>query len=86
VVVVDATGEEHNMLLEHCRSFEQLRGFLPGILEKCRPDKRHIQEWYIDRGQYDFVIDSGTNITQLTRESDDWSTLQKGTRIVLRAI
>ncbi|KAI6099411.1 hypothetical protein EV401DRAFT_2034622 [Pisolithus croceorrhizus] len=86
VVVVDATGEEHNMLLEHCCSFEQLRGFLPGILSKCRPDKAHIQQWYIDREQYDFAIDNGTNITQLTREGDIWSTIQPGTKIVVRVI
>ncbi|KAI5992500.1 hypothetical protein EDD15DRAFT_991067 [Pisolithus albus] len=69
VVVVDATGKEHNMLLEHCCSFEQLRDFLPVLLGNCQPDKRHIQRWYIDREQYDFVIDNGTSIVQLTRES-----------------
>ncbi|KAI6105153.1 hypothetical protein EDD16DRAFT_1633881 [Pisolithus croceorrhizus] len=86
VVLVDATGEKHNMLLEHCCSFEQLRCFLPGILSKCRPDKAHIQQWYIDRGQYDFAIDDGTNITQLARESDIWSTIQPGTKIIMRVI
>lgn len=43
VVVIDATGMEHKILLEHCRSFEQLRGFLPILLENCQPDRRHIQ-------------------------------------------
>ncbi|KAI6137154.1 hypothetical protein F5141DRAFT_1079070, partial [Pisolithus sp. B1] len=86
MVVVDATGEEHNMLFEQCRSFDRLIAFLPGILSQCRPDRAHIQRWYIDRGQYDFVIDNGTNITQLTRESDIWSTIQPGTKIVMRVI
>ncbi|KAI6094917.1 hypothetical protein EDD17DRAFT_1902775 [Pisolithus thermaeus] len=85
-VVIDATGEEHHMPLDQCCSFEQLIAFLPGILSKCRPDKAHIQQWYIDRGQYGFVIDNGTNMTQLTRESDVWSTIELGTKIVMRVI
>lgn len=85
-IVVDATGEEHYMPLDQCCSFDQLLAILPGILSKCRPDKAHIQQWYIDKGQYDFVIDNGTNITRLTRESDIWSTIQPGTKIVMRVI
>ncbi|KAI6014248.1 hypothetical protein PISMIDRAFT_643701, partial [Pisolithus microcarpus 441] len=56
------------------------------ILSKCRLDKAHIQQWYIDRGQYDFVIDDGTNMTQLMRESGIWSTIEPGTKIVMRVI
>ncbi|KAI6168837.1 hypothetical protein EDD17DRAFT_1523098 [Pisolithus thermaeus] len=85
-VVVDATGEEHRMPLDQCCSFDRLIAFLPGILSQCRPDKADIQRWYIDRGQYDFVIDNGTNIAQLTRESDIWSTIEPGTKIVMRVI
>ncbi|KAI5989756.1 hypothetical protein EDD15DRAFT_1300871 [Pisolithus albus] len=86
VILVDATGREHNMLLDQCRSFERLLAFLPGILHQCRPDEAWIQQWYIDRGQYDFVIDNGTDVTQLTRESDIWSTIQPETKIVMRII
>ncbi|KAI6097742.1 hypothetical protein EDD16DRAFT_588516 [Pisolithus croceorrhizus] len=86
MVVVDATGEEHNMLFEQCCSFDRLIAFLPGILSQCRPDKAHIQWWYIERGQYDFVIDNGTNMIQLTRESDIWSTIEPGTKIVMRVV
>ncbi|KIK16579.1 hypothetical protein PISMIDRAFT_71548, partial [Pisolithus microcarpus 441] len=86
VVVVDATGEQHRMLLDQCRSLDQLRDFLPGILSQCRPDRARIQWWYIDRDQYDFVIDDGTNVTQLTRESDVWSTIEAGTKIIMRVI
>ncbi|KAI5986397.1 hypothetical protein EDD15DRAFT_2472149 [Pisolithus albus] len=64
----------------------RLHAFLPGILSECRPDKAHIQKWYIDRGQYDFVIDNGTNVIRLTRESDIWSTIEAGTKIVMRVI
>ncbi|KIK18663.1 hypothetical protein PISMIDRAFT_683994 [Pisolithus microcarpus 441] len=86
VKLVDATGREHNMLLDQCRSFDRLLAFLPGILHQCRPDEAWIQQWYIDRGQYDFVIDNGIDITQLTRESDIWSTIQPETIIVMRVI
>ncbi|KAI6103349.1 hypothetical protein EDD16DRAFT_302993 [Pisolithus croceorrhizus] len=86
VVVVDAAGDEHNMLLDQCCSFERLIAFLPGILSQCRADKAHIQRWYIDRGQYDFVMDNGTDMTELTRESGIWSSIQPGTKIVIRVI
>ncbi|KAI5992243.1 hypothetical protein EDD15DRAFT_1045171 [Pisolithus albus] len=85
-VVVDATGEQHRMLLDQCCSFDRLHASLPSILSRSRPDRAHIQQWYIDRGQYDFVIDDGTNVTQLTRESDIWSTIEAGTKIVMRVI
>ncbi|KAI6042035.1 hypothetical protein EDC04DRAFT_1077284 [Pisolithus marmoratus] len=86
VIVVDATGLEHNMLVDQCNSLDLLNAFLPGILKQCQPDKAQIQQWYIDRGQYDFVIDNGTNVAQLTRESDIWPTIQPGTKIVMRVI
>ncbi|KAI6155948.1 hypothetical protein BKA82DRAFT_245764 [Pisolithus tinctorius] len=86
VTMVDATGREHRMLLDQCSSFDRLVTFLPGILHQCRPDEAEIQQWYIDQGQYDIVIDDGTNVTQLTRESDVWSTIQPGTKMVMRII
>ncbi|KAI5992229.1 hypothetical protein EDD15DRAFT_1044528 [Pisolithus albus] len=86
VVVVDATGEEHRMLLDQCCSFDRLVAFLPGILSKCRPDRAHIQQRFIDQNQFDFVIDDGTNMTQLTRGSDVWSTIEAGTKIIMRVI
>ena len=55
-------------------------------LFQCRPDQAEIQRWYIERKQYDFVIDDGTNMIQLTRESDIWSNLESGTRITMRVI
>ncbi|KAI5986409.1 hypothetical protein EDD15DRAFT_1550588 [Pisolithus albus] len=85
-VVVDATGEEHRMLLDQCCSFDRLVAFLPGILSKCRPDRAHIQQRFIDQNQFDFVIDDGTNMTQLTRGSDVWSTIEAGTKIIMRVI
>lgn len=86
VIVVDATGREHNMLLDQCSSFDRLVAFLPGILNQCRPDEARIQRWYINRGQYDFVIDDGMNITKLIRECDAWTAIQPGTKIVVRVI
>ena len=59
---------------------------LRASLFQCRPDQAQIQRWYIERKQYDFVIDDGTNVIQLTRESDIWSKLESGTRIVMRVV
>jgi hypothetical protein len=59
---------------------------LCAMLFQCRPDEAEIQRWYIERKQYDFVIDDGTDVIQLTRESDIWSHLESGTRIVMRVI
>ena len=59
---------------------------LRASLFQCRPDQAEIQRWYIERKQYDFVIDDGTNVIQLTRESDIWSNLKSGTRITMRVI
>ena len=55
-------------------------------LFQCRPDQAEIQRWYIERKQYDFVIDDGTNVIQLTRESDIWSNLESGTKITMRVV
>ncbi|KAI6161943.1 hypothetical protein EDD17DRAFT_608759 [Pisolithus thermaeus] len=86
VILIDATGREHKMLLDQCRSFDRLLAFLPGILHQCQPDEAWIQRWYTEKGQYDFVIDNGIDVTQLTRESDMWSTIQPETKIVMRVI
>ena len=61
---------------------------LHASLFRCRPDEAEIQRWYIKRKQYDFVIYNGTDseVVQLTRESDIWSNLESGTRIVMRVI
>ena len=59
---------------------------LPAILRNCKPHKAEIQRWYIERQQYDFVIDDGTNMIELTEEIDIQSMLQPGTRIIMRVI
>ncbi|KAG6382141.1 hypothetical protein JVT61DRAFT_784 [Boletus reticuloceps] len=87
-VLVDATGREHTILLDHCRYLGQLDAMLSVILFECRPDEAEIQRWYIERKLYDFVIYNKTNsdVIQLTRESDIWSNMESGTRIVVRVI
>ncbi|KAF8452424.1 hypothetical protein L210DRAFT_2033542 [Boletus edulis BED1] len=87
-ILVDATGREHPMLLDQCRYLDQLEHMLLASLYQCRPDEAEIQRWYIDRKQYDFVIYGNTDsdVTQLTRESDIWSKIEPGTKIVTRAI
>lgn len=61
---------------------------LRASLFQCRPDEAEIQSWYIERKQYDFVIYKSNNsdVIQLTRESDLWSNMEPGTRIVMRVI
>lgn len=39
-----------------------------------------------DKGQYDFVLDDGTSVTQLTSDNDLRSRVQAGTKIVMRAV
>ena len=61
---------------------------LPVILFQCRPDEAEIQRWYIERKEYDFVVYNRTNsdVIRLTRESDIWSNMTSGARIVMRII
>lgn len=86
VTLVSATGREHKMLSDHCASFQQLRDMLPVLLHQCWPDEAELQQWYIDREQYDFVLDDGATVTELTSGSDLWSRMQAGTKIVMRVI
>lgn len=86
VTLVDATGRQHDMLLDQCSSFDRLVAFLPGVLDQCRPNEAEVQRWYINRQQYNFAIDDGINVTQLRRQSDGWSTIQPGTKIVMRIV
>jgi len=85
-ILVDATGREHTMLLDQCRYFDQLDAMLSVFLFQCRPDEAEIQRWYIERKQYDFVIDDGANVIQLTRECDTWLNLEPGTRAIIEEI
>ena len=55
---------------------------------QCRLDEAEIQSWYIEKGQYDFVIydRNDSDVMELTRKSDIWSKMEPGTRIVMRII
>ncbi|KAI6018730.1 hypothetical protein BKA83DRAFT_1685895 [Pisolithus microcarpus] len=86
VIFVSATGREHKILRDQCASFQQLRDMLPVLLCQCWPDEAELQRWYIDRGQYDFVLDDGMMVTELTSGSDLWARVQAGTKIVMRVI
>ncbi|KAF8452436.1 hypothetical protein L210DRAFT_3518619, partial [Boletus edulis BED1] len=87
-ILVDATGREHPMLLDQCQYLDQLEHMLRASLYRCRPDEAEIQRWYIERKRYDFVIYGNTDsdVMQLTRESDVWSKMEPGTKIVTRVI
>ncbi|KAI5997143.1 hypothetical protein EDD15DRAFT_2248192 [Pisolithus albus] len=78
VLFVNATGEEHK---RRSASFQQLHDMLPVLLCQCWPDKAHIQQWYIDRGQFDFLVADGMMVNELTRGSDIWARVQAGTKI-----
>ncbi|KAF8452438.1 hypothetical protein L210DRAFT_790515, partial [Boletus edulis BED1] len=87
-ILIDATGREHAILLDQCRYLDQLDAMLAVVLFQRRPDEAETQRWYIERKLYDFVIYNKTNsdVVQLTQESDIWSDMKSGTRIVMRAI
>ncbi|KAF8557473.1 hypothetical protein OG21DRAFT_270108 [Imleria badia] len=87
-ILVDATGREHPMLLDQCQYFDQLDLILRASLFRCTPDEAEIQRWYIEKKQYDFVIydRNDSDVIKLTRESDIWSNLEPGSRVVMRVI
>ncbi|KAH7885507.1 hypothetical protein F5I97DRAFT_1830626 [Phlebopus sp. FC_14] len=74
VTLVDATGREHQLLKDQCTSFQ------------CTPDEALVQKWYISQHQFDFYIDGGAYITELTQESDEWSQIETGTKTIMRVI
>lgn len=61
---------------------------LRASLFRCRQDEAEIQRWYIEKKQYDFVIydRNDSDVIKLTRESDIWSNLEPGTRVVMRVV
>ena len=70
------------------RQFQQLDAMLGVILPRCRGDEAKIQRWYIERKRYDFVMydGKGSDVVELTRDSDALSNLESGARIVMRVI
>ncbi|KAG1735646.1 uncharacterized protein EDB91DRAFT_558422 [Suillus paluster] len=83
VTLVDATGHEHPVLVNFCTSFQQLNDMLQ-VLFKRESIEARIQRRYIEEGHYYLCIDEGTEVTRLT--SDEWSTIEAGTKIVMRVI
>jgi len=49
-------------------------------------DKACIQRRYLEQEQYDLCIDQGTQVIELTSETDEWSTIEAGTKVVMRVI
>ncbi|KAN0094850.1 hypothetical protein V8E55_003137 [Tylopilus felleus] len=86
VILIDATGQRHRMLLEQCQSLDQLELMLRASLSQCEAQAAEAQRWYIDRKQYEFVVDDGTSMIRLTRDSDFWSEVESGAKIVMRVI
>lgn len=55
-------------------------------LERCTPTERQVQEWFIERKQFDFVLYNRvkSDVTLLT--TDMLSKLESGSTIIMRVI
>ena len=56
------------------------------VLFTPNTDKACIQRRYLEEGQYDLCIDQGTQVIELTSETDEWSMIEAGTKVVMRVI
>ncbi|KAF8557471.1 hypothetical protein OG21DRAFT_270225 [Imleria badia] len=76
------------MLLDQCRYLDQPDLMLRASLFQCRPVEAEIQRRYIERKQYDFVVydRNESDVIYFTRESDVWSNLEPGTRVVMGVV
>jgi len=83
VTLVDATGYEHRLLVDHCTSFQQLNMMVAGLLERD-PMEAQMQKRYIAKGQYNLCIDKGTHVTELT--SHEWPRIEESMTTVMRII
>ncbi|KAG1727846.1 hypothetical protein EDD22DRAFT_961185 [Suillus occidentalis] len=83
VTLVDATGHHHAISVNCCTSYQQLNDMLKVLFQRDAIEAQ-IQRRYIEQGEYDLCIDEGTQVTCLT--SHEWSSIEAGTKIVMRAI
>jgi len=56
------------------------------VLFESNADKACIQRRYLEQGQYDLCIDQGMQVIELTSETDEWSMIEAGTKVVMRVI
>jgi hypothetical protein len=49
-------------------------------------DGASIQRQYIDSGNFDFCIDDGKRVGQLTNDTSGWPNIEAGTKIVMRVV
>ncbi|KAG1867612.1 hypothetical protein C8R48DRAFT_703522 [Suillus tomentosus] len=83
VTLVDATGRHQAISVNWCTSYQQLNHMLRVLFERDAIEAK-IQRRYIEEGKYDLCIDEGKQVTPLT--SDNWSSIEQGTKIVMRVI
>ncbi|KAG1803003.1 hypothetical protein EV424DRAFT_1545062 [Suillus variegatus] len=83
VTLIDATGHQYPIPVDFCTSFEQFNEMLK-VLFKRNSIEAQIQRQYMESGQYDLCIDEGMQVTRLN--SNEWSTLEVGTKVIMRAI
>ena len=58
------------------------------VLVLLRPDRSgaSVQRRYIEAGKFDFCIDNGERVAQLTSDPNGWPNIEAGQKIVMRVI
>lgn len=85
VTLVDAVGHEHEVPLSYCASFQQLKDMLRVLLRPGRSGAS-VQRRYIESGKFDFCIDDGKRVVQLSGDSHKQWNVEAGTKVVMRVV
>jgi len=86
-ILIDAVGHEHQVPLNYCTGFQQLRDMLHVLIPAdTKRSGASVQRRYITSGKFDFSIDDGRRVTLLTNDSNVWQNIRAGTRIVMRVV
>ncbi|KAI6018714.1 hypothetical protein BKA83DRAFT_1684352 [Pisolithus microcarpus] len=85
VTLVDAVGHEHEVPLNYCASFQQLEDMLRVLLKHGRSGAS-VQRRYIESGKFDFCIDDGKRVVQLSDDSNKQWNIDAGTKVVMRVV
>jgi hypothetical protein len=64
---------------------QQLKDMLPVLLTLGRSGAS-VQRRYIESGKFDFCIDDGKRVAQVTSGSNEWPNIEAGTKVVMRVV
>ena len=64
---------------------QQLKDMLP-VLLTLQLGGASVQRRYIESGKFDFCIDEGKRVTQVTSGSNEWPNIEAGTKVVMRVV